>query len=142
MNMVPTIANETAIKEKRGRGRPVGSINKVQQLARENLTALFDQMGGVDGMFEWVNQNDKNKYAFYVYIYPKILGVQGVQRPSGPVITKVTNVIVDSKSGYKGPIIDSESVEVINPPRDRRQDEEFEAIEAGRPELVEGEMPL
>src|SRR4051812_14630765 len=95
------------------RGRPRGSVNKVRQLARENLAQCFEELGGVDGMMRWVRADPRNLYAFYVYIYPKILGVQGVQRPPGPIITRIINEIVDPRSGYKG-TIESTAVEVID----------------------------
>ena len=142
MNPVADITGDQAQIQKRPRGRPVGSVNKIQQLARENLTALFEMNGGVQGMFKWLQKNERNEYAFYVYIYPKILGVQGVQKPQGPVVANITNVIVDPRNNYKGSI-DASAVDVTpqREPRYDPQDHEFNAVDKGTPEVIE-EVPV
>src|SRR3954463_13209131 len=140
MNLVPDATGDTSQLKKRPRGRPVGSVNKIQQLARENLTALFEKNGGIEGMYKWLRKNDRNEYAFYVYIYPKILGVQGVQKPAGPVVTKVTNVIVDPRNNYKG-TIEASAVDVTPEPRYDPQDHEFSAVDNGTPEVIE-DVPI
>jgi len=140
MNLVAHATGDTTQVLKRPRGRPLGSPNKVQQLARENLTETFDLIGGVKGLVNWINDNDRNKYAFYVYIYPKILGVQGVQKPAGPVVTKVTNVIVDPRNNYKG-TIEASAVDVTPEPRYDPQDHEFSAVDNGTPEVIE-DVPI
>src|SRR3954464_3945419 len=134
MNPVAGATADTTQVLKRPRGRPVGSVNKIQQLARENLTALFDLNGGVAGMYKWLQKSERNEYAFYVYIYPKILGVQGVQKPQGPVVTKVTNVIIDPRNNYKG-TIEASAVDVTPEPRYDPQDHEFSAVDSGTPEV-------
>ena len=140
MNLVADAHADQSIVKKRPRGRPLGSPNKVQQLARENLTETFDIIGGVQGLVNWINANDRNKYAFYVYIYPKILGVQGVQKPQGPVVAKITNVIVDPRNNYKG-TIEASAVDVTPQPRYDPQDHEFSAVDKGTPEVIE-EVPI
>src|SRR3954470_10382275 len=140
MNPVAGATADTTQVLKRPRGRPVGSVNKIQQLARENLTALFDLNGGVAGMYKWLQKSERNEYAFYVYIYPKILGVQGVQKPQGPVVTKVTNVIIDPRNNYKG-TIEASAVDVTPEPRYDPQDHEFSAVDNGTPEVIE-DVPI
>jgi hypothetical protein len=48
-----------------GPGRPVGSPNKVPTELRIKIQAVFDDLGGVEGMTEWARRSDSNRTAFY-----------------------------------------------------------------------------
>ena len=53
-----------------GPGRPKGSQNKLGRLARENVVAVFDRMGGIEAMAEWAQEN---RSEFYRGIYARLL---------------------------------------------------------------------
>ena len=59
--------------EKRNRGRPKGSQNKVTQAAKEAIEKVFDDLGGADGLYEWTLDDPANKRIFYGQVWPKIL---------------------------------------------------------------------
>jgi hypothetical protein len=48
-----------------GPGRPVGSKNKVPAELRTQMQAVFDNVGGIDGMTAWAQRSDGNRTAFY-----------------------------------------------------------------------------
>ena len=48
-----------------GPGRPMGSRNKLPQELRAKIQAVFDNLGGVDGMTAWARRSDGNLTAFY-----------------------------------------------------------------------------
>jgi hypothetical protein len=58
-----------------GPGRPKGSKNKLSGIAKENIASVFDGLGGVKGMTDWVKASPRNKETFYRDIYPKILAL-------------------------------------------------------------------
>jgi hypothetical protein len=130
-----------------GRGR---SKNKIPRLVRENIAAVFDELGGVDGMVKWARRSPRNLYAFYVYVYPRMLAAQPKMAlvDSRPQITRIETVIIDPKADYKrdldGVPIDREGavdVEAIlrKPVRlvERHDDDDEE-----REGLLPGEIPL
>jgi hypothetical protein len=48
-----------------GPGRPVGSKNKLPAELRTQIQAVFDNLGGVEGMTEWASRSDNTRTAFY-----------------------------------------------------------------------------
>ena len=78
-------------------GRPPGSPNKLPTLAREKIDKVFEELGGVEGMANWVRASPRNMYAFYTSIYPKVMGTQPrlTFYQTKPVITRIENVFID-----------------------------------------------
>src|SRR4051812_34135546 len=63
---------------KGGPGRKKGQPNVVSRLAKGEIKKVFEDLGGVQGMYEWAMRSERNKSAFYVHIFPKLLGAQNV----------------------------------------------------------------
>jgi len=60
-------------KFKRGNpGRPKGAKDKVSKNIKDNFEAVFEKLGGVEGFFDWADQNSRNKGTFY-QMYSKML---------------------------------------------------------------------
>src|SRR4051812_42244710 len=83
-------------------GRRKGQPNVVSRLAKDRIARVFEALGGAQGMYEWAMRSEKNKFAFYVYILPKLLGAEAVDAAAErlaqrPVISRIENVIVDPK---------------------------------------------
>lgn len=51
-------------------GRPKGSVNKISATAKENVQAVFDGLGGWEGMLKWAKDNPDE---FYRGVYPRLL---------------------------------------------------------------------
>ena len=48
-----------------GAGRPKGATNKIPKQVKENIVAVFDELGGLDGMVDWAKSDPKNQTEFY-----------------------------------------------------------------------------
>jgi hypothetical protein len=70
------------------------------RLAKKDISRAFEMLGGVQALVKWARQNDRNLYAFYVHIWPKLLGAQALDEAaeklsSRPAIVRIENVLVD-----------------------------------------------
>src|SRR4051812_3732636 len=88
-----------------GPGRRKGQPNVVSRLAKEGLAEVFQSLGGVEGMVEWVQSSARNRYAFYIHIFPRLLAAQNVDAAAAmlaerPRIGRIEYVIVDPKEDY------------------------------------------
>ena len=72
---------------KRGPGRPKGSPNKIGREAKEVIAAAAEELGGGARLVEWVQANEKNEYAFWSSIYPKLLPLTLSGDKENPLIT-------------------------------------------------------
>jgi hypothetical protein len=54
----------------KGRGRPPGTPNKVGKQAKDNIIAVFDQLGGVETMVKWARRNKAEFYRLYARLIP------------------------------------------------------------------------
>jgi hypothetical protein len=96
---------------KGGPGRRKGQPNVVSRLAKDGINQVFEELGGVEGMVRWCRRSPKNLYAFYVHIWPRLLGAQAVDAAAErlaqrPVITRIENVIIDPKDDYRSTLIE------------------------------------
>jgi hypothetical protein len=63
-----------------GAGRPKGATNKIPKQVRENIVAVFDELGGLKEMVNWAKSDPKNQtefYRFYTRLAPmeqKVVG--------------------------------------------------------------------
>ena len=88
-----TPENEKRIGEgKPGPGRPKGVPNKLTSNAKQLLQAAFEDLGGVERMVKWANEDSKNLGDFYriwARIIPADVKVEAPQlddlRPSDPM---------------------------------------------------------
>lgn len=51
-------------------GRPKGSPNKVNALAREAFQLAFEGLNGVSGLIKWAKQNETEFYKLYGRLIP------------------------------------------------------------------------
>lgn len=51
-------------------GRKKGTPNKISGTVKANVVAVFDRIGGVDGMVEWANENKTEFYRLYGKLMP------------------------------------------------------------------------
>lgn len=58
---------------RRGRGRPKGSPNKVQQSAKDLIAGVAGKLGGMERMAAWAKEDPLNERAFWSNVYPKLL---------------------------------------------------------------------
>jgi hypothetical protein len=88
------MARSNLVPGKPGPGRPPGSQNKLQKAAKDAIAAAAEALGGEDRLAKWAGESPENERAFWVTIYPKLVGVN-VQL-AGKVIAEVAHRIIDS----------------------------------------------
>lgn len=59
-----------AFENKRPRGRPKGSRNRVGLRAKEALEQTFASLGGVDGLAAWAKDHPTDFYRLYAKLLP------------------------------------------------------------------------
>ena len=63
------------------RGRPKGSRNRLTRDVKEAILLVFEGIGGVQRMIDWVNRNEANETAFFTKIYPRLLPRPALDAP-------------------------------------------------------------
>ena len=48
-----------------GAGRPKGATNKIPKQVKENIVAVFDELGGLEEMVNWAKSDPKHQTEFY-----------------------------------------------------------------------------
>jgi hypothetical protein len=71
-------------------GRPVGSKNKVQLIAKEVIADAAARLGGAEGLAKWAMKTNKNRSIFWSSIYPRLLPVQVTGANGGPMQLEVS----------------------------------------------------
>jgi hypothetical protein len=72
-------------------GRVAGTPNKLTTTAKETIAqcgAMLEKNGKT--LYEWVNKDEKNEYAFWTVIYPKLLPLQVTGDEDNPVAMAIT----------------------------------------------------
>lgn len=64
------------------RGRPKGAPNKLGHLARENIIAVFDRVGGIDAMTRWAGEFPGDFYRIYSRLIPGQTGDTPRDKPT------------------------------------------------------------
>jgi hypothetical protein len=82
------------------KGDRLGPNGHTIVLAKKDISRAFEMLGGVQGLVKWARKNDKNEYAFYVHIWPRLLGAQALDEAAEklstrPTIVRIENVLVD-----------------------------------------------
>ena len=75
-----------------GSGRKAGVPNKLSATAKQNVIDVFQNLGGVEHMTKWANENPNQFYNIYAKIMPtqtEISGADGSALPIGIGITFV-----------------------------------------------------
>lgn len=73
-------------------GRQKGSENKLTGLAKDNIAAVFNRLGGTAGMAAWAEENKTEFYKLYARLIPVQLTGEG----GGPVQARLTVEFVNS----------------------------------------------
>lgn len=60
-------------EERKGVGRPKGSLNKTTLAAKEAIEAAAEGLGGVNRLIEWAKSDPQNERVFWGTVYPKLL---------------------------------------------------------------------
>ena len=58
-------------------GRQKGTPNKLSGSVKDNVVAVFDQIGGLDNMATWATENQTEFYRLYSKLLPTDLNVKG-----------------------------------------------------------------
>ena len=77
---------------KSGPGRPKGSVNKVGAAAKDVIAKAAEELGGVDRLVAWAQEDPANERAFWATIYPKLIPLQ-VSADVEVTFPKIINVI-------------------------------------------------
>lgn len=59
-----------------GAGRPKGAPNKLTAAAKDAIAQAFEQLGGVDALVAWAEEDDDYRKVFYSQIWTKIIPLQ------------------------------------------------------------------
>lgn len=57
-------------------GSRKGKPNKMGKAAKDAIAEAAEQLGGVNRLVEWAQEDAKNEHAFWAQIYPKLLPLQ------------------------------------------------------------------
>jgi hypothetical protein len=68
--------NSSEFEQRRGRGRPKGSLNKVTASAKTMIEEAAKELGGSARMVAWAKEAPENERAFWSTIFTKLLPVQ------------------------------------------------------------------
>jgi hypothetical protein len=80
-------------------GRVAGTPNKLTSTAKDTIAqcgALMEKNG--KSLYEWVLKDEKNEYAFWTVIYPKLLPLQITGDEANPVQVVKTIRLIDLTS--------------------------------------------
>jgi hypothetical protein len=80
-------------------GRTAGTRNKLTATAKDTIAQcaeLLERNGKT--LFSWVDKDEKNEFAFWTSIYPKLLPLQLTGDAENPLaITEITRTIIKPK---------------------------------------------
>jgi hypothetical protein len=91
-----------------------GTNTVVVRLVKKDIVKAFEALGGVPALVKWAKKNDRNMYAFYVHIWPRLLAAQALDEAAEkiskrPQIVSIENVIVDPVEGSRARIVSNSS---------------------------------
>jgi len=78
-------------------GRKAGVPNKLSSTVKENVIAVFEQLGGVDHMTKWAQENPNNFYNIYSKIMPTQTEIGGIDGSDLPISIGIRFVEPDPK---------------------------------------------
>lgn len=80
-----------------GSGRKAGVPNKLSATAKQNVIDVFEQLGGVEHMTKWAQENPNNFYNIYSKIMPTQTEIGGIDGADLPVSIGLRFVEPDTK---------------------------------------------
>lgn len=72
-----------------GPGRPKGVPNKMTTAAKDAIAQAAEMLGGTNRLVTWAKLDEKNEYAFWTSIYPKLLPLQVTGEGGGPLTVQI-----------------------------------------------------
>ena len=78
---------------KRQVGRPKGSPNRLQKEAKEVIAQAAEELGGMNRLVTWAQQDPLNERAFWATIYPKLLPLT-VNANAQVTVSRVVRTII------------------------------------------------
>jgi hypothetical protein len=58
-------------------GKPKGTPNKISKSCKANIAAVFDRLGGEEGMLAWAQSDPGEFYKIYARMLPMEMGEDG-----------------------------------------------------------------
>ena len=80
-----------------GSGRKAGVPNKLSATAKQNVIDVFEQLGGVEHMTKWAQENPNNFYNIYSKIMPTQTEISGIDGSDLPLSIGLRFVEPDTK---------------------------------------------
>jgi len=80
-----------------GSGRKAGVPNKLSATAKQNVVEVFEQLGGVEHMKTWAQENPNNFYNIYAKIMPTQTEISGLDGSDLPLSIGLRFVEPDTK---------------------------------------------
>lgn len=81
-----------------GSGRKAGVPNKLSATAKQNVIDVFQNLGGVDHMTKWAQENPNQFYNIYAKIMPTQTEISGADGSALPIGIGITFVKPDDSS--------------------------------------------
>jgi len=69
-------------------GRKPGSLNKVTSTVKDNVVAVFNEIGGTKEMAKWAKENRTEFYRLYAKLIPTEVHGSGT---NGEIVLKITS---------------------------------------------------
>jgi len=76
-----------------GPGRPKGVPNKMTMAVKDAIAQAAEQLGGVNRLVTWAQEDPLNERAFWSSIYTKLLPLQLTGEGGGPVTVATVRFI-------------------------------------------------
>lgn len=73
-----------------GHGRNKGSLNKITKTAKDNISAVYEGLGGLGGHIAYLKAHPKELAEFYRNVYPRLLPLDVAHsgNEGGPIIVR------------------------------------------------------
>lgn len=81
-----------------GSGRKAGVPNKLSATAKQNVIEVFQNLGGVEHMTKWAQENPNQFYNIYAKIMPTQTEISGADGSALPIGIGITFVKPDDSS--------------------------------------------
>lgn len=83
--------------KREGSGRKPGSLNKISRTVKENVIDVFQNLGGVEHMTAWAQENPNQFYNIYAKILPTQTEIGGIDGADIPISIGLNFVKPDSE---------------------------------------------
>jgi hypothetical protein len=84
-----------------GPGRYKGIPNKIGRQAKDNVVAVFDQVGGVEAMVKWAKRNKTEFYKLYARLIPSYVQAQVNVRAAAELSDAELVDIIEGRGSFR-----------------------------------------